>query len=180
MKRHLRPATMVGALLLLAACGPGTGGTGVAPGYLEAAGADAAPVCAATWADELRCPAPQDGLAPQLFPGTTRVQFASAMVDAEFVASIEGNRIEWHAACPRQDFVGDWGVLASGEQSFFGGWVGPNQVDAVAARMNAAPVGGAEPAALLLELRGADGGLLLGPMPLTRVTGTDVVLRTCQ
>jgi hypothetical protein len=187
MTKQICHALLSASFLLLAACGPGTGGSGGAPetGYLAQAGADAVPVCAAAWAGRLDCvPAIVPGVAVDaLHPGTQRVQFASSADRPEFVLSFEGNHVTLQSACARTGFDGDWGSLAGAPALYFGAYsdaLFPASIGAHLSVQAAADAATGQPQ-LQLELRADDDGrLLFGPLPLQKISGAEVKPRACS
>lgn len=165
---------VLAALLSLAACGPGTVGTGTGPDntdYLALAGATPAPVCNAPWAERLACSGnpPMGGGNNQNRGGTQPVWFASvgSVAAADFVARFEGDAVVLEGGCPRQRFEGDWGMDAQGQSAFFGSLQSgrPSPTPEIhRLEVREAP----EPSALLLELQAPDGRRLLGPLLMQR------------
>jgi hypothetical protein len=187
MTKQIRHALLGASFLLLAACGPGTGGTGGLPetNYLVQAGAAAEPVCAAAWATRLDCvPAIVPGVAVSaVHPGSLRVQFASGADRPEFVATFEGNHITLQGACARPGFEGDWGSQGSAPMVFFGAHADARFPGPVKAHLSvqAAADAATGPMQLQVELRADDDGrLLLGPLLLQRVTGAEVHPPACS
>jgi hypothetical protein len=84
--------------LLLAACGPGVGGTGGGDDP-SGGGATVSPLCRTPFAGVLDCRA--DGT-------TGRVLFADAAVPATAQLAIEGARAQLTARCAGLAFEGDW------------------------------------------------------------------------
>ncbi len=141
--------------LLLAACGPGVGGTGTGaeppPG---AFGAQASDLCASGLAGALACAAGTAGLAQ----GTAAVDFFSGTARAR----IQGNHIELMLPCQLLVFSGDWGTVGGAGPRFYGlvaspAVNGPAQLEVLA-----------EGDQLRLRLFDPQGQLLLSPLLLQR------------
>lgn len=187
MTTPIRHALLSASFLLLAACGPGTGGSGALPetNYLARAGANAEPVCAAAWASGLDCePAiVPGGAVSATHPGSRRVQFASSGDRPEFVVSFEGNHISLQSTCARAGFEGDWGALAGAPARYFGTHSDALFPAAIGAHLSvhAVAAAAAGQVQLKLEVRADDDGrLLFGPMVLQKLSGTEVQPRTCS
>lgn len=161
-----RRCTAALLLMLLSACGPGTGGTGTGPieqpGVPAGAQALPLPLCLSAIATALRCPAasaPGGG-----GDGSALVLLADAAQRAAVHARVEGNRVELELLCTRQRFSGEWGQRA-GEAPRFYGTLQPAAGAPGAATLLARLEGGG----LRVELQDALGGpvvsLLLLPVP---------------
>ncbi len=172
--RPLRALLSMAALLVLQACGPGTGGTGTGrdADYLALAGASAAPVCASAWAQQSLACVSTGGAGA----GTAALQFSSGGPQPDYVLRFEGNAMQLLGGCPRLSFDGDWGLLPSGVSQFFGGYLQPSMVSEAAATLT---VSAAEAGQLRVELRAADGRLLLGPLLVSRVSGAELQPKPC-
>jgi len=142
------------------------GGTGTGNDAAFAAfGANAGPVCSATVASELACPSAPAGPVPPT--GTLPVRFADAA--GQVVLELNGNVAQLDDSCLRLHFSGEFGTTAGGAQGFFGSYeIGGNGVDMLAA-LSIAPVAGG--GSLTVGLRGVDGQMVVGPLPLQRATG---------
>ncbi|TDP62564.1 hypothetical protein [Roseateles toxinivorans] len=164
-------------LLLLGACGPGTGGSGTGPDsdYLWLAGAKATSVCTAPFQALLICPgAPA---AAEDRQGTKPIQYASATPDADMLVSFDTSKVVLQRGCPKLDYSGEFGVLPSGESLFFGSYTATGQVQHVAANLSFKA--GAAADQMVMELRATDGRLLLGPVMLNRVQTPREAPRIC-
>jgi hypothetical protein len=156
------------AALWLAACGPGTGGTGTGESApeLDAFGAAAASVCAAPFADRLDCAAVAGAPAasPGAPAGTARVRYAEPAPLAGVVAVFEGDGVVLQVRCAGLDFAGTWGIDARHGARFFGGLLtaGSPQRTPATLQVLAAPDG---LAVLLLD---ADDRVVAGPLALVR------------
>lgn len=111
-----RLAATCAALLWLAGCGVGVGGTGTGED-LEPFGASAASVCGATIAPALACPTTGT---PAAEKGTALRLFVDAEHGGRVVARFDGNRIELEARCLDQSFTGTWGVGQDAMARYFG------------------------------------------------------------
>lgn len=172
------------ACLLLNACGPGTGGSGLvaeSQDYLRQAGAQAAPVCGAAWATQLSCnpPAGTIGVAPSQ-AGTAKLQFGSSLSNPEFVLSFEGNQLQLEGACPRLSFSGDWGLLPSGQSAFVGAYLDAGLIQPVLALAVVTTSTGPDGSPRLqVELRSPAGQSLLAALPAQKLPGTNESPRRC-
>jgi len=164
----MKPNHLLAGLLglLLSACGPGTGGSGLTTeshGYLALAGAKSAPLCSAPWADQLACGLPpgSSGVSPD-HPGTAKVLYASSASNPDFVLSFEGNELKLEGGCPRLSYSGEWGQPGSGAAAFFGGYLDAGLIQPVLAMgivQALVPSSDGTPR-LQLELRSASGQVL--------------------
>ncbi|QPF71996.1 hypothetical protein G8A07_02995 [Roseateles sp. DAIF2] len=177
---------MLAALLSLAGCGPGTGGTGTGheqPDYLSLAGANPSAVCASGWAERLACqPPPPSSAADTRHPGTNKVVFASvgSVPAADYVVTFDANGVLLQGGCPRRSFEGDWGQLGNGAFAYFGAFSENKQV--VPYNSSLLVRSTADGNGLMIEVHASsDGRLLLGPLLLQRVPagGSGGTLRPC-
>lgn len=148
---------------LLAACGPGVGGTGTGNGSPEPGaaglgyfGATPQSACTAPFAPLLGCNAIGIGGDPVL--GVQRI-FTSECA----VATFEGDAVTFDALCTGWVFSGRWGVDGSGLARYYG-LVGadPMLPPNLPATLEVQP----QESGLLVVLRAADGELLAGPLVL--------------
>jgi len=168
VKNSLYRAMLCALVLSLAACGPGTGGTGGdSADYLWLAGAKATSVCTAPFQGLLVCPAGPS--ASEDRQGTKSIQYASATPDADMLLSFDTSKVVLQRGCPKLDYSGEFGVLPNGEGMFFGSYTSTGQVEHVAANLSVKAGTGAAADQLVMELRATDGRLLLGPVMLKRV-----------
>jgi hypothetical protein len=166
---RLRAILLAGLLVLLSACGPGVGGTGTGsvpdPGTsgLQFFGATAQDVCLSPLAGTLGCVAVVGSDTPRL-PAARH--FATGCA----VASFSGDAVVLDALCSGWFFSGRWGVGADGEARYHG-LVGPDPVlpPSHPATLDVQASG----ADLVLTLRAADGQVLVGPLVLSPVPGTN-------
>ena len=151
------------ALLLLAGCGPGVGGTGTGGAALSAFGASAASVCSSAVAFELGCaqaPAPSG---PGTSSGVLPIQFVDAA--GQVTLDVDGNDARLASSCLGLHFNGEFGRSAAGEGFFGTLQVDATGVDALATLSVLAARGGG---GLTVELRDVDGQLVAGPLLLRR------------
>ncbi len=109
--------------LLLAACGPGVGGTGTGDTIdpLAVFGASPALVCGSELAAVLACNTPTGGgSAAAPAPGTVPVYLAGTIDGRRVAVSIQGNVMELDAPCARIQFRGQWGLVAGQAARFYG------------------------------------------------------------
>lgn len=161
--RALAGLTALATLLMLAACGPGVGGTGVGPTHgLAFFGATTEPLCDSSLADALRCEAGTSGTAPLLLADGDPARAGNGRLD--------GQRIELQWLCDGWRFTGQWGRASSpAEPRFFG---------------TASRAGGEQPATLVLRAQGEGfvaelldtGGQSLAPPLTLRVMGAPVTI----
>jgi hypothetical protein len=159
--------TLVATLLaLLAACGPGVGGSGTGADTPPPAAAVApAYVCGGDLAPALACDPATGASNDALVRGTAPVGFA-AIVDGQAVlVRVDGNRIGFSVACTALRFAGTWGI-AGGTEPRFQGFTDPTGTP-VPATMAAQRDG----STLWLTLRAADGTPLFGPVRVSPAAG---------
>jgi len=170
----------------LAACGPGTGGTGTGETtslYLDAFGARAGNVCTSAIGGTLACTDTPAGVgsaaATATTGGTLAVHFTDSESGGEVHVVIDGNTLHFEARCSGLRFEGDWGVAGSGDARFFGSLVGFDTAAATPATLALEVIPGRSDA-LQLTLRQADGRLLLGPLVLLRVAEAVTAPAICR
>lgn len=179
---HMASGALV---LLLTACGPGTGGSGLvanARDFMSMAGAQASPVCSAAWSTQLSCEPPVlNQVVSANHPGTTKVQYASdASGSPEFVVSFEGNQVSLEGGCPRISYVGEWGQPEGKVASFYGSYLDASLIQSTlgVGAIKALPAGSDGAARLQVELRN-DSGRLLVLLQLQKLSGKQTVPRSC-
>jgi hypothetical protein len=160
VQRGLAAVAAAGLWLLLAACGPGVGGTGTGPDPgalgLQQFGATPQAVCSEPFAGLLGCEAVPGSAEPVL---QTEVLFVGPCG----VAAFEGDGIELDVLCDGLYFAGRWGVDRGGRSRYFGlVGVDPMLADAAPATLEVLPSG----TLLVLTLRDAAGAILAGPFVL--------------
>jgi hypothetical protein len=113
-------AATAAVLSLLAACGPGLGGTGTGPSVdpLTAFNASAVPVCNSELAPALQCPAPTTGV--PVLSGTAVVGYAAGAGNTRVLARFDGDRVDVQWPCQGQRFIGQWAQVPGQPARFFG------------------------------------------------------------
>jgi hypothetical protein len=172
----------LGVLFWLAGCGPGVGGTGTGKSAeaLAEFGATAAPVCAASFASNLKCPPPSamtpgsGGMPTPSADGTALVVFVGTGTGAQVSAGLQDNSIELAAPCQRLHFSGEWGVNRAGEARYYG-FVDAGSGGLQLAKLSVAAV----PGGLLVLLQASDGSTLLGPIDLLAQTAAPAIGPSC-
>jgi hypothetical protein len=157
--RLARAALATAALALLAACGPGVGGSGTGEDQsaLPSFGASASALCSGELAALLAC-APASGGALDPGGGTGLVAFRGQAGGEAVSLVLQGNGAELRVGCTLLRFRGQWGQLA-GQPPRFYGYLDPDGAPVVAT-LEARLVGGE----IELTLRDANGSALLGPL----------------
>jgi hypothetical protein len=182
--RTFRSLLCTAALAWLAACGPGTGGTGNGETntfYLEVFGASASNVCTSPLGSTLPCADTTAGEAPASAPstGTVVAHFTDRASEGATDLTITGNSAHLEAPCLGLRFDGDWGVAAAGDARFFGSYATAAAPTPVAATLAVDAVPGPG-GALRVTLRQADGAVVLGPRVLSRVPTPAVEPAVCR
>lgn len=182
----LRSLLCAACLAWLAACGPGTGGTGTGETtslYLGVFGASAGNVCTSAFGGTLSCtdtPAGAgSGGSTATTGGTFAVHFTDSEGGGEVHVVIDGNTLHLEARCGGLRFEGDWGITGSGEARFFGSFGSFDTAATTPATLAVELVPGLS-GALRLTLRQADGRLLLGPLVLLRVAAAVTAPADCR
>ena len=151
-------------VLLLSACGPGVGGTGIGaePPTLTSFGATSASVCTSNLAGSLACPSlgalPSSPSAAPADAGTTALVLADG--NTRVLARLEGNRIELQAPCAGLKFSGEWGLVPGQAPRFYGAvefsaYNGPGSLEMAATGTR-----------FSLQVLDLNGRVLLGPLML--------------
>jgi hypothetical protein len=148
---------------LLAACGPGVGGSGVGPtaNGLAAFGATEAPVCGGELAALLGCPPAGSVSSP--VPASAPVFLADTTGGRRVAVQLQDGQIQIGAPCLPLSFRGTFGVVA-GQAPRYYGFVDPDGTAALATAVAQADAGG-----VLLTVSDAQGRVLLGPVRLVPV-----------
>ncbi len=173
--RTLRSLLCTAWLVWLAACGPGTGGTGTGESnspYLSTFGASTSSVCASTFGSALSCADTPAGAVDAAATGSTAgapmAHFTDSAAGGEVHLAIEGNTAHLEARCQGLRFDGEWGIAEANDARFFGAYSTASAPTPVPATL-AVEAGPAKGSALQVTLRQADGRILLGPVVLLRV-----------
>ena len=171
-----RAALLMALTAALTACGPGTGGTGSGNDVsLAAFGAQAAPVCGASFATQLVCPPSLTGAASAPVPaadGTQAVRFIAVVQGSSIVAQFNANSVVLDLRCLGLNFAGDWGLTAQGEARYFGSYLPDGTALRVAGSISVQVDGTGAGAGLVLTLHDADGKLVLGAVRMVRAPAT--------
>ena len=173
MNNTQRTACAAALLLCLAACGPGTGGTGTGSEVLSTFGATSASVCSADFAKDLACSAASLPTA-----GTQPVHYSNLASGATLAMTIEGNHVQLWSRCTALSFSGDWGLKVPAEARFFGLLSDTAGAAPRLATLDALPAPDAT-ANLVLTMREADGKLVLGAVTLERLLAPVTVAAKC-
>jgi len=114
------PAVLLATVLMIAACGPGLGGTGTGATQdaLEAYGARAAPVCEAAFADLLGCARPAVGAAP--LPASEARYFAESAPASRTLLELDGQEAQLRLRCTGLVFVGAFGQVGNEAPRYYG------------------------------------------------------------
>jgi hypothetical protein len=160
MKPRTNPLSLaIGLLLasLLAACGPGVGGsgTGAAEEPLLQFGATAIAVCG-----NPQAPQPAACVTGQATP------YADSATQPRVTAQLLDGHIELQAPCAGLKFSGDWAAVGSQSPRFYGSVT--NASGTALASLISTPASSEQ--GLRVELRDAQGALLLGPLTLIPAT----------
>jgi hypothetical protein len=158
---------------LLAACGPGVGGSGVGPTAdgLVAFGATETPVCSGDLASLLGCP-PAGG-ASTAVPDPAPVYLADTLNGRLVAVQLQGGQIEIDAPCTPLSFLGTFGAVAGQAPRYFG-FVDPDGAATPASALVQVDAGGVQ-----LSVFDAQGRVLLGPLRLVPVA-SPAVLGSCR
>lgn len=151
-------AAALTALVVLAACGPGVGGSGTGEDQnaLPSFGASPAALCSGEFAALLACASAGSGTGAVAFRGQAGGESVSLVLD--------GNGAELRVGCTLLRFRGLWGQLA-GQPPRFYGYLDPDGAPVVAtleARL--------EGSSIVLTLRDANGSAVIGPLPVSAGT----------
>jgi hypothetical protein len=158
--RVLAHATLLAALLA-SACGVGVGGTGSGESAFEVFAASPAPVCGASIADALRCPA-----GPGAALGTATVYLAEATPASRVLATVLGDEIEIQLRCSGQRFAGRWGVAPVLGARYYG-----ELFDADGRSTPVSVMVQLDGEALVFTLQRREGSTAAGPLTLREVPG---------
>lgn len=158
---------LVWALALVAwlsGCGPGVGGTGTGEtNGLAAFGAAPASLCVAEVGGVLGCVAGAGAAAPSPAPGAAPVFLADAAQSPRLQARVQDNAIDLTVPCTGLRFRGQWGEVAGQSPRFFGSTGSDSAALPATLQMDRSSAGAAS---VVVTLRDAAGGVLLGPAHL--------------
>jgi hypothetical protein len=157
-----RAAVAAALLMLLSACGPGVGGTGIGnePSTLATFGATSASLCASNLAGSLACPSVA---VPPTSPNPADVGTATVtLVDGSnrVVVTLNGNRIELNAPCAGVKFSGEWGLVPGQAPRFYGSAESSAYTGAATLELTTSL------AVFNLQVLDINGGVLVGPLTL--------------
>jgi hypothetical protein len=165
------------SLAIIAACGPGTGGTGTGttPSALDYFGATPANVCTSGPSSALACTETSNpGTVGAVIPPSPGNASERPLIFANGSGNInlflEDNRASLIERCSTLTFDGNWGVTSNKDAKFFGEYTTANNGTRVLASLSASSVG-FEGKSLEVTLRDASGQVTLGPVKLDRVFG---------
>lgn len=162
--RRAVQALLGGLMTLLAACGPGVGGTGTGygtePGIAGLAWFDAQPssVCEGPLANLAQCAAPAIGLPPA--PGGP-VRLAGACA----AATLDGDEIVLDVICGGWVFAGRWGLGSDGLGRYYGLY-GPDPMQAPTLPATLEVQSEIGSGRVVVWLRDGRGDLVAGPLVL--------------
>lgn len=155
------------ALVLVASCGPGLGGTGTGAtdDALAAYGAREVPVCSATFADLLSCTAPSTGAAP--LPATGARFFAEAAPASRTLLELDGQDAQLRLRCLDTVFIGSYAQVGTTPPRYYGNAIEGGSRLRLASLQVERTAGG-----LSVTLVDSLGRTLAGPQALAPVPGT--------
>jgi hypothetical protein len=164
--RRWRLTVLLAQVGLLAACGPGVGGTGtglsVAADALQAFGAQAISACLPGASSSPACTAASGLGSPTVQPPT--VVWLDTAPGARVRLDVQGDGAALEKRCTKERFIGQWATSPNLGARYYGIF-GLEGASGVAASLS---VRSAEPSTLTLELRGLDDNLLLPPLTVQR------------
>ncbi len=165
-RARLAAATLL-ALLTLAGCGPGVGGTGTGmePPPGTSAPTALASLCDSDLAPLLRCTATPGTASAAL--GTQVVWLADGSATRNVQARVEGNAVDLEVACQSLQFTGTWGTTAAQPARFHGQVRNLATGDAVAATLSAVRDG----TNLVVQVLDSQGRDLSSPIVLQVMVG---------
>ncbi len=169
----LLASALLAALLSLAGCGPGTGGTGTGEGLpaLASFGAVSASLCNSPLAANLSCKSVGTPALPvSEVEGTQVVNYADTALGGNISIAIQVNSIVLDSRCAGLHFSGDWGIAASNDARFFGSYTVGTSTLAMPATLTLVAVGSGKSADMLVTVRTANGSIVVGPVTLQIVT----------
>jgi hypothetical protein len=180
LARTLRALWALSCALLLAACGPTTGGTGTGESSYTLAdfGASAASICTAPFATTLSCNGSGTVVTdPADLLGTETVVFTGSTADGRLVLTVTGNKAVL-SFCDGRAFRGEWGVLPEGDMRYLGGWQAAGSDTEQAAQLEVRAVAGAA-STLAIQVLDTHGQVLFGTVSVTRRTASNEGVLSC-
>ena len=146
--------------VLLAACGPGVGGTGSGePGStLQPGSAVPGSVCTSDLAALLGCVGSGSAATPLL-----TLDLVDTIDGRQVRVHLHGNEVEVEVPCARLRFSGRWGTVDGQPAAYHG------TATVEAASLNATLRVQLSEGGVVVQLQDAQGGTLLGPLPLVAV-----------
>ena len=174
------------SLAIIAACGPGTGGTGTGStsSPLDYFGATPANVCTSGPTSALSCPTPANtgsvgAINPPSVANGTYGVFFSTTEGADINLVLSGNRATLTDRCLSLTFDGDWGTVGNNDARYFGQYTIAGTSTAVLSSLTAQAVG-PDNKSLSVVLRDANGRVVIGPVTLRRVLVSTSNLAACN
>jgi hypothetical protein len=171
--RVLALAAALAALLAVAACGPGLGGTGTGATQeaVAAFGAREVPVCEAEFADLLGCARPAVGAAP--LPAAQARFFAEATPASRTLLELDGQQAELKLRCAALVFIGAFAQVGGAAPRYYGNTIeGGNRVRL--ATLVVQRSGSGAGSGLTVTLTDSLGATLFGPQALQPVGGATI------
>jgi hypothetical protein len=186
LTRMSRWCALVVGLAIIAACGPGTGGTGTGQTSSPQESFDATPanICTTGPSSALACPVPSNpgtvGAVnpPSVANGTDGV-FFSTTDGADINLGLSGNRAILSDRCSGLMFEGDWGTVGGGDPRFYGQYTTGSNAATTLSSLTA-QAAGVEGRSLSVTLRDADGRVVIGPVTLRRTLVPTFNLDACK
>jgi hypothetical protein len=178
LTRSVLRLALAAGFSIMAACGPGTGGTGTGTAggqtlsALDSFGASGANICTTGPSSVLACPPPSNPSPvgainpPSVANGTDGVLF-STTDGADINLTISGNQAILNDRCLSLAFEGDWGTVGGNDARFFGQYTTAGNA-AVTLSSLTAEAAGADGKGLRVLLRDANGRVVIGPVTLRR------------
>ena len=155
----------------LAACGPGSGGTGT--GETGAAfvvfNATSASLCDTKLPDALPCVGGVLSITstPDVLASSV-AHFSNVAQGGNLTLTIQGDSVELVDPCRKLRFTGDWGITADGDARFFGSYTQDSMAPVISS-VAVLPTSSANANELSVVVRDATGRVVLGPVSLQQV-----------
>ena len=171
MKPLYRTTLALALTTWLAACGPGSGGTGT--GETGAAfvlfSATSASLCDTKLPDALPCVGGVLSITstPDILASSV-AHFSNVAQGGTLTLTIQGNSVELVERCRKLRFTGDWGITADGDARFFGSYTLDSMAPVIAS-VSLLPMPSANANELSVVVRDAAGRVVLGPVSLQQV-----------